>query len=697
MIGERASLLHRLKQRWNRAKRPPYWLVLLTGTLVLIHLYQLSSRRGQAYSGHASNSSPARRPFSGRLEDFSMEIFSAPKPFRGEDTVRNYRAIRSWVQLEPRPKVTLLGYETGYMEAASRFNLSIETRVDKSFLKGLLFNSMIVRANESTATVSVLVDGDSILTSNFPRTLKKIAAQFKHFLVVSAGVDLDELPALDTDDPGFGDSILRDVRELGKLRSHENISVFAWNTGGPRLFDGRMPHFVFREGLHDNWFLHETIAAGRREVIDASESSLSVHISDSYDVNDRKQDSNSSAKTKSDEDVANVARSLNTHLAHARGTYAIQRGTALSAPWKLSSCLEESGLCLQRRMRPGICNCESSVSFVSSETDPVPVDGSRLLTCGRIRTEILEGSIFREREDGELRSDRTLRLPFQIDPLLTLLAVNNSIVLTAAHYAERETMMHWVCRLREQQVSNFIIAALDKDLYEWAAVRSIPVYYEDSLIADLRDELPNLGHISVQAFKLLTKMKSRVVLKVLRKGFDVVWSEPGILWLKDPRAKISGHDSDLVILSESKPKKSSVDSGRLNVEFYRARASNKMIKAIEDVVQCALKNERPEKSCFYEIFCKGFGEENEPGNGCHNADDTVYILESGLFPSGEAAEKICPEVAKKGIHHNSGQYILGIGWNTRLNAKQRRALESYDSREEVCIYQEQGRPRTTDF
>jgi len=64
----------------------------------------------------------------------------------------------------------------------------------------------------------------------------------------------------------------------------------------------------------------------------------------------------------------------------------------------------------------------------------------------------------------------------------------------------------------------------------------------------------------------------------------------------------------------------------------------------------------------------------------------VYILESDLFPSGEPAEKICREVAKKGIHHNPEQYILGIGWNKLLNAKQRRVLEAYDSREEVCIY-----------
>jgi len=543
-----------------------------------------------------------------------MEIFAAPRPFRGEDTVRNNRAIRSWLRLEPRPLVTLLGYETGYMEAASRFNLSVETRVDKSFLNGLLFNSMIVRANESRATVSVLVDGDSILTSNLPRTLKKVAAQFKDFMVVGAGIDLEELPALDVDDPDLSDSIPGDVRQLGKLRSHEKISVVAWNTDGPRLLEGRIPHFVFRGGLHDNWFLHETIAAGRREVIDASECSMSVHISDSYDVNDRNQDSTSSAKTKSDEDVAIVVRSINTHLAHAHGTYAGQRGTVLSAPWKLSSCLEESGLCLQRRMRPGICNCESSGSFAASETDPVPLEGSRLLTCGRIRTDLLEDSPFREREDGELRSDRTLRLPLEIDALLTLLAVNKSIVLTAAHYAERETLMHWVCRLREQQVSNFIVAALDKDLYEWAAARSVPVYYDDSLIADLRDERSNLGHISVGAFKILTKMKSRIVLKVLRKGFDVVWSEPGILWLKDPRAKIGGYKSDLVIMSESKLRKSSADSGRLNVEFYRARASKNMIQAMEDVVQCALKKEKPEKGCFYEIFCNALDKENERGN-----------------------------------------------------------------------------------
>ena len=47
------------------------------------------------------------------LTDLSIEIFSAPKPFVGEDKANNERAIKSWLRLNPKPKVTLLDMKLG--------------------------------------------------------------------------------------------------------------------------------------------------------------------------------------------------------------------------------------------------------------------------------------------------------------------------------------------------------------------------------------------------------------------------------------------------------------------------------------------------------------------------------------------------------------------------------------------------------
>lgn len=60
------------------------------------------------------------------------------------------------------------------------------------------------------------------------------------------------------------------------------MDIWAWNTDGPRLFDPIMPHFVFGRGKYDNWLTHETIQAGRRQVVDVSETCLTVHVRHDY-------------------------------------------------------------------------------------------------------------------------------------------------------------------------------------------------------------------------------------------------------------------------------------------------------------------------------------------------------------------------------------------------------------------------------
>lgn len=55
------------------------------------------------------------------------------------------------------------------------------------------------------------------------------------------------------------------------------MDLWAWNTVGKSLFDPVMPHLVFGRGKYDHWLTHETISAGRRQVIDVSETCLTVH------------------------------------------------------------------------------------------------------------------------------------------------------------------------------------------------------------------------------------------------------------------------------------------------------------------------------------------------------------------------------------------------------------------------------------
>ena len=47
-----------------------------------------------------------------------LTIFSCPKPFRGHVDITQKNAIRSWLFLDPRPDVILLGNDEGVGETA---------------------------------------------------------------------------------------------------------------------------------------------------------------------------------------------------------------------------------------------------------------------------------------------------------------------------------------------------------------------------------------------------------------------------------------------------------------------------------------------------------------------------------------------------------------------------------------------------
>jgi hypothetical protein len=180
------------------------WIFLVAFTLIL---YRVHCMIYSAMSRVAENRSPFRIPvdpsdaqvignYKQRLTSLSVEIFSAPKPFVGADNASNRRAIESWKKLNPTPKITLLGNEVGYLEAANHYGLTIENRVDKTFIGIPMFNSMIDRANRSKATIAVVINGDILLYDDFMQTLRKVVSSFQDFLLVGARYDIDELPAV---------------------------------------------------------------------------------------------------------------------------------------------------------------------------------------------------------------------------------------------------------------------------------------------------------------------------------------------------------------------------------------------------------------------------------------------------------------------------------------------------------------------
>jgi len=676
--------------------------------------------------------------FSSRLADFSFEIFSAPKPFVGSDKVNNERAIRSWLRLRPMPRITLLGNETGYEEAAATFGLRIESRVDKNFLGVPLFNSMLNRANQSTAAVTLIVNGDILLFDDFVQTLRKVLSTFENFFIVGARYDVDALPTdVAEDSPTYASRVRAHVLREGTLHTYGGMDVWAWNTGGPRLFDSAMPHFIFGRGKYDNWLTHETISAGRRQVIDVSETCLTVHVRHDYHL----VSGGGGGATGVDPGIVPGAASglvpaaadgsvpaavgvagavgaapvsrrrllgqfwsegkkskfelfINIYLSLHHGTYTNQVGSVLFAPWKLSRCLEPTGMCLLKRVRPGICNCEFS-SFVSNtQTDPVVKNGSRVIRCGMTSVETKEDFVIPVLPPEGV-SEPPFGLPLTMESVVEKVIINNTVVLSALNYGYRAIMMNWVCNMRHLGVTNFVIAALDPRLYRYAYKRGLPVYYETTIFKGLDSKLVEDADYGSDQFKQLTKMKSRVVLRLLKSGYNVLWTDCDIVWFRNPLSYMHAQHADLVIQSNAPDSEAANGKRRINSGFYLAHANPPTIQLFEEIVKYASRSTMSEQPHFWERACGKDGEFRVGNDACYNAGVTTALLDRHLFPNG-VTYGIWDSPPGKLMTRFPHLYILHANWVKGAAAKQERFERHgfiFFDNQELCVYPS-WRPRT---
>lgn len=127
-------------------------------------------------------------------------------------------------------------------------------------------------------------------------------------------------------------------------------------------------------------------------------------------------------------------------------------------------------------------------------------------------------------------------------------------------YAYRDVVMNFVCNLRRLGIyDQLVIAAFDEDMYRYGFRMGLPVFYYEVGGAAKKVKSPFVGNpanlhdkftsfqgndlagltardleYGSNGFKSVTKLKSQVVLQVLRAGYDAIWTDTDIMWFKNP-------------------------------------------------------------------------------------------------------------------------------------------------------------------
>ncbi|CAI5531093.1 unnamed protein product [Closterium sp. Naga37s-1] len=706
----------------------------------------------------------------------SLTIFCSPKPYssvldpKDPQPDNQIRALRSWLRLTPSPKIVLLGNDSTFTELARRFpkQVSVESAIDTNYYGLPQFHSIVARAQAADTDLSMIINGDIILLNNVLDAINKVHKTFPHWVMTAARWDVAEdfpytfFPSMWANARSRGPAALEKeiaeyARTKGSLHTYGGVDFWVWNNSPVQLHTGIMPPFAFGRGKYDNWFTHEIVASGLREVVDASDAVTSIHVAHSYShVTESAETKNGAAALAGKNFWSTRKKSswelfANIHLAQTHGSYSNQLGTALHVPWKMSSCFEPAvnNMCLQRRLRPATCQCEYSNFVDISQSDPKIDPSGRRWTCGSVSVD--------KKSDYSIQAVPTpgsaVGLPHTAAQLLPQVAREvgglKVVILVAVTMGYAEMLMSFVCRLRGLGLAdNLVVAALDEDLYRFAFSQGLAVYHEQ-VSAQCDPDLPFLGFLSSllphvvphsvcpsprrfppslspnpppslsllpsfssvqvsvgyqglnskdcvfgsQCFRQFTKLKSRSVLKVLKQGYSVLWTDVDIVWFSDPLPDLLSYGPGTFPIQSNEPNGSIPGTGirRINSGFYFARSDPKTIEAFEAITAHAATTKLSEQPSFYDILCGVKGENLVAGKEeCRwqNGLRTIF-LDRKVYPNGAVHNYWDHEdVLENCLKH--GCTILHNNWIAGKDAKKNRFMVNkfwhYDPERRMCTW-----------
>ncbi|XP_047043799.1 beta-arabinofuranosyltransferase RAY1 [Lolium rigidum] len=517
---------------------------------------------------------------------------------------------------------------------------------------------MVARAQSSDSDICVLVDADVVLLPETVTLLTKFSRIDRDWLLVSMSRNTsslnEEIPAgkwaADSGDRGL---------------------IMAWNNPRNPLLGSVLPSFLYGRGAHSWWMAHEVLSSEMRLVFDASNLVLGLYPEEFS----TKRGSRNSGRLLD----GSWEYRANRHLAAVYGSYCYPSLRRHHSPMLYEVVKHSEDYMLRKVEEPTFSN---------------------FIKIGKEHIVHAEGDSLRKKENiclpGHLlnyssENPEAAGVPYSLGMLLQFVAdQNRSIVLGVAGASYRDMLMSWVCRLRHLGVTNFVVCALDQETYEFSILQGLPVF---------RDTLPpkNVSfdncHFGTQCFKRVTKVKSRIVLKILRMGYNVLLSDVDIYWFHNPLQFLhSLGPATFAAQTDEYNETGPINlPRRLNSGFYYARSDHATITAMEMVVKHATKSNSSEQPSFYDILCGKEGVNRLGDDRCleRSTNLTIMFLNRDLFPNGayrglwerRDVRSACKELGCFVIHNN---WVNGR--KKKLLRQMASGLWDYDPSSRMCLH-----------
>ncbi|CAN6337101.1 unnamed protein product [Urochloa humidicola] len=604
-----------------------------------------------------------------------VKIFAAPRPPPEGSPARQELAVRSWLALPGNVSVVLLGAHASALALAGRLGrrVTVEAAIDSAFTGTPFFHSMVARAHAaSDSDICVLVDAEIILLPEIVNALAHFSKVDRDWFLVAMSRNISEFHYQLADNgshwlQGDGKKGFKKLQEIpaGKWTSESSDRglIVAWNSPCSPLHAGVLPSFLYGRGEHNWWLIHEVLSSEMRLVFDASSLVLGLYPESFSSMHDL------SLSKKDGLPAGSWEYSVNRHLAAIYGSYCYR---------------------LLRRHSTGLQKVvKKSEDYMFSKAEELTLSDFVISKEQRARGE--GGSLWRNESiclSGHLHSSY---LQYSLSRLLELAAdKNSSIVLGVAGVSYRDMLMSWACRLRHLRVTNFIVCALDQETYEFSVLQGLPVF---------RDPLSpkNVSfddcHFGTKCFQQVTKVKSRIVLEILKLGYNVLLSDVDVYWFDNPVPFLYSLLGPATFGAQSDEYS---DTGpinlprRLNSGFYFARSDNATITAMQMIVKHATNSHLSEQPSFYDVMCGKNGTNRISDDRClePNTNLTVVFLNRDLFPNG-AYKGLWEKHDVQSTCMELGCFILHNNWINGRKKKLQRQMSSglwdYDPSSRLCL------------
>lgn len=201
----------------------------------------------------------------------NLTIVSVPFPFNDNKLtiVHQHNAIKSWLLLDPRPEILLIGDEYGIADVATQYGVRHAGGVKRNKLGDLSMASIFKRINENVDTDWIAyLDCDTILFDDFVHTFEYCSGRWDNCMICAGRWDAKIPNAIDFSSPNWRQKVLDAVYKLGKKGS----DWFVYRKG----FYQHIPDCSIGKGAWDGWMIAAALKQGF-PVINAEKTCKAVH------------------------------------------------------------------------------------------------------------------------------------------------------------------------------------------------------------------------------------------------------------------------------------------------------------------------------------------------------------------------------------------------------------------------------------